>query len=243
MKKRNILSTVLSGLTLVATQTSSSAAVVFAAEDFETDLGVWSIVGVGSRYTLNDATQPTSTTDGANTNNYAASGTSAARIRNGGGTTTPNSVVSSIFDISSGGVNESITISMNYEYYRGQGTRRGVVELSNDGGTSWMAIAGHQSSSNLYIDDPSLSGTVTIFEDGTRNSGGNFTTSNTSPTSSIFTDQMQVRITFDRGNSDNGRTMYIDDLGVSASVAPIPEPSSTALLGLGGLAFILRRRR
>ena len=29
----------------------------------------------------------------------------------------------------------------------------------------------------------------------------------------------------------------------NAGIAPIPEPSSTALLGLGGLALIMRRRR
>ena len=36
---------------------------------------------------------------------------------------------------------------------------------------------------------------------------------------------------------------YFDNINITGSVIPIPEPSSTALIGLGGLAFILRRRR
>lgn len=43
-------------------------------------------------------------------------------------------------------------------------------------------------------------------------------------------------------NTSNDHGLAIDDFAVT-SVTAIPEPSSTALLGLGGLAFILRRRR
>lgn len=43
------------------------------------------------------------------------------------------------------------------------------------------------------------------------------------------------------GNTSNNRTIY-DGIGYEL-VSPIPEPSSTALLGLGGLALVLRRRR
>lgn len=42
---------------------------------------------------------------------------------------------------------------------------------------------------------------------------------------------------FDRYGGTNGETVSFDNLQV------VPEPSSTALLGLGGLALILRRRR
>lgn len=43
------------------------------------------------------------------------------------------------------------------------------------------------------------------------------------------------------GGNSNTRTWY-DGVGFEA-VVPVPEPSSTALLGLGGLALIIRRRR
>ncbi len=38
-------------------------------------------------------------------------------------------------------------------------------------------------------------------------------------------------------------TAWIDDVTVTATTAAVPEPSSAALLGLGGLALILRRRK
>jgi len=45
-------------------------------------------------------------------------------------------------------------------------------------------------------------------------------------------------LSFDRG--DTASNLAIDNV---AFAVPVPEPSSTALLGLGGLALILRRRR
>jgi hypothetical protein len=46
------------------------------------------------------------------------------------------------------------------------------------------------------------------------------------------------------GNANQGRFQgTIDDLVLSTVTTAVPEPSSTALLGLGGLALIIRRRR
>lgn len=64
-----------------------------------------------------------------------------------------------------------------------------------------------------------------------------------------FTENLQLSegvhtivITAD-GNS-NGVFAPIDDFSINGAVtAAVPEPSSTALLGLGGLALILRRRK
>ena len=50
-----------------------------------------------------------------------------------------------------------------------------------------------------------------------------------------------VEITFVDTNA-NGQ-LAIDTFSLDYTAAPIPEPSSTALLGLGGLALILRRRK
>ncbi|WP_411826066.1 PEP-CTERM sorting domain-containing protein [Luteolibacter sp. AS25] len=50
-----------------------------------------------------------------------------------------------------------------------------------------------------------------------------------------FTIQLQVRDTVDNG------TYILDDLTLNGTI--IPEPSSVALLGLGGAALLLRRRR
>lgn len=53
------------------------------------------------------------------------------------------------------------------------------------------------------------------------------------------------RVIFDdrQNNNGGGSASVIDNIIVNGTVVPIPEPSSTALLGLGGLALILRRRK
>jgi len=44
-------------------------------------------------------------------------------------------------------------------------------------------------------------------------------------------------------NNHTGNHVGIDDLSINGTVSVAPEPSSTALLGLGGILAILRRRR
>jgi hypothetical protein len=51
---------------------------------------------------------------------------------------------------------------------------------------------------------------------------------------------LSVVLTSDRG-AGNYNDAYVDNLEVDFAV--VPEPSITALLGLGGLALILRRRK
>ena len=54
-----------------------------------------------------------------------------------------------------------------------------------------------------------------------------------------------IRIAYDdrQGNSGTGSATRMDNWTVNGTVIAVPEPSSTALLGLGGLALILRRRK
>ena len=54
-----------------------------------------------------------------------------------------------------------------------------------------------------------------------------------------FTDTAKIR--FRSGGFANSTHGYLDNITITAGV--VPEPSSTALLGLGGLALILRRRK
>ena len=58
----------------------------------------------------------------------------------------------------------------------------------------------------------------------------------------IIFDEIRVGIGGEVGTG-NSRHMRMDNLQIGAAAAAVPEPSSTALLGLGGLALILRRRR
>ena len=60
---------------------------------------------------------------------------------------------------------------------------------------------------------------------------------------SLGTGIKSIRIIANSSGTSGAGTVFreIDIIGVDS--APIPEPSSTALIGLGGLAFILRRKR
>ena len=58
----------------------------------------------------------------------------------------------------------------------------------------------------------------------------------------IMFDEIRVGIGGEIGTG-NSRHMRMDNLQIGAAAAAVPEPSSTALLGLGGLALMLRRRR
>ena len=44
---------------------------------------------------------------------------------------------------------------------------------------------------------------------------------------------------------NSGEIMFLtlDSFSLEGDITPVPEPSTTALLGLGGLALILRRRK
>ncbi|MGJ8657748.1 MAG: PEP-CTERM sorting domain-containing protein [Akkermansiaceae bacterium] len=46
-----------------------------------------------------------------------------------------------------------------------------------------------------------------------------------------------------QNSSSVTRAWEFDNISISGTTIPVPEPSSTALLGLGGLALILRRRK
>ncbi|QQL45586.1 PEP-CTERM sorting domain-containing protein [Sulfuriroseicoccus oceanibius] len=52
----------------------------------------------------------------------------------------------------------------------------------------------------------------------------------------------QLRMTL-TGGAGQGRDIHVDRVYLESTAQAVPEPSSTALLGLGGLALILRRRK
>jgi len=56
-------------------------------------------------------------------------------------------------------------------------------------------------------------------------------------------DTVIIELGFRDGPNANGLTYTVDNLVIEGDVNTIPEPSSTALLGLAGMALILRRRR
>jgi len=58
-----------------------------------------------------------------------------------------------------------------------------------------------------------------------------------------ITGTTEFRIEFFTGGNDGAHYNDIDNIIINANIILVPEPSSTALLGLGGIALILRRRR
>lgn len=70
---------------------------------------------------------------------------------------------------------------------------------------------------------------------------GNGSQSHAADITTSATGVQYIRLAFD-GNTTAGDKWGLTELEVT-SVAAVPEPSSTALLGLGGLALLLRRRK
>ncbi len=63
------------------------------------------------------------------------------------------------------------------------------------------------------------------------------------PGAAFATGVTGIRFTLRQDASNTGVIGVIREFDVIGNASPVPEPSSTALLGLGGLALILRRRR
>lgn len=111
---------------------------------------------------------------------------------------------------------------------------------------SWHHVA-------FVIDN--TAGTVTGYLNGSTTgwtNGGGGPSGNTFTAGTDISDASQLRLGISgigtgefRGELDDFRIYNeaLDATGVSASMVAIPEPSSTALVGLGGLALILRRRK
>jgi len=148
-----------------------------------------------------------------------------------GGALTTNQVVSLDFDngpidqggsvgvtFLSGGV-ESLAFTIG-----GADTNYGVTD---DGGFTTSPVT-------LTSDGLNLAVTLTGSGAYSLNAGGTIITGNLKESS---IDQVRV-FNFNAGSGDS-HNVFFNNLSVTA----VPEPSSTALLGLGGLSLLLRRRR
>jgi len=121
------------------------------------------------------------------------------------------------------------------------GSRVGFIEMYENGEAS----------------DTGISGNITSSSGSAGFSNNNFfiggVDDNMEPNSSIYNfDDLNVSQTFGNQNlADIGAASFDDTLAWTSSAqgtntisfTTIPEPSSTALLGLGALALIVRRRR
>jgi hypothetical protein len=225
----------------VGTAASSNAATIFASEGFESDTGSWSTGSRGGVSANNDSglynfNGGTGVNSPADATNFATTDQGAFRLENGFAT-----LLSDVFDLSVGGTTESITISLDLKGYRTQTTRIAHIEYSNDNGASWLKIARFTGGTGTTT--AAGFGSVTFTEGGGLSASGSLSTGGATYSGEAFGSQSSIRFIYD--NTNDGRSQFIDNLEVTttAPFVPVPEPSSTALLGLGGLALILRKRR
>ena len=109
----------------------------------------------------------------------------------------------------------------------------GISTITGDLGFSWLGIA----STTVFVNGAAVAGTAASYTLFNGNAAGN------TPSAGNFTiaglGAEGVGWTLDITNNASGGANDTVVLNVIA----VPEPSSTALLGLGGLALILRRRK
>lgn len=230
-----------------STLTALAAAAIFAGgaqaftivptEDFETlnDLGPWS-QAAGSVFYYNFTAgidQPA-----GKTGNFASGGDGAVDLRKSGGT-----IVSQALSLDSD-ANPDLTIDLDYVYLNGSTTRRTWGEISLDGGSSWMGLFLMQTGSGVTSEN-SFAASVTITEGVSGVSLGgtskNYNGGQPLYDGSAFTDNTLIRFR-NGGSAGADLRIFLDNIEVTSTTG-VPEPGSLALLGLGGLMMIKRRRR
>lgn len=119
----------------------------------------------------------------------------------------------------------SVTVEFDYMYHNYSNTDGTQLEYSAAGDFSDTTVI-FEWDSNLVPNDEWVIGASATILPGAVTGG--------------FTDTAKIR--FRSGGFANSRHDYADNIKITG-VGGVPEPSTTALLGLGGLALILRRRK
>jgi hypothetical protein len=115
------------------------------------------------------------------------------------------------------------TVSIGFDYeFRAYPTQVMRAEVSFDGGANWTTL--------LQLDSTTLADSAYASGGALFNAGTDF-----DPTSN----SMDLRFSMTQGGNDWWGA--VDNIAVSATA--IPEPSTTAVIGLGLMGLVLRRRR
>ncbi len=216
--------TLLAIAVAVGSIASANAATTLISSDFEGSLGDWTASAGTSLYTYG----------GLPDHNYASGGTGAANLPKSGGTLTLTDAL--LLDTQG---YTSITIGFDYQWMNGTSTRRLNIEYAADGVT--FTTLGRLTSGTSGGNEMIASGTITLLEDTDHSVTGGMQIQNTGFLPS-FTDTAKFRFV-DIASAGADVRVYVDNVTITGTPDFVPEPSTTALLGLGGLALILRRRK
>ncbi len=99
---------------------------------------------------------------------------------------------------------------------------------------------------SMYVDSGSGYGAAVASATGVENTGSAYYFSTLSDATSYSLsngDSLTFGFSFEDASGSSARIHMIDDFTLDGNVNLVPEPTSAALLGLGGLALLTRRSR
>lgn len=108
--------------------------------------------------------------------------------------------------------------------------------------TSLAYVSDQSDFSNILFESTVATCTADTTSDGGRWRGDDYTL-NPTGTGSYQTLYFALELAVSNNTSNGTKAAMVGEMSFDGSVIQIPEPSSAALLGLGGLALILRRRK
>ncbi|MEO1855922.1 MAG: PEP-CTERM sorting domain-containing protein [Rubritalea sp.] len=112
--------------------------------------------------------------------------------------------------------------------------------------TNWNLDFGYDVNQNITytVTVGGIDGTDTFEGNNNITDGGiwNFNANSNKTVATALTDTFTVKVDFTQTDGNLGTSRY-DDFILTGDLTAVPEPSSAALLGLGGIALILRRRK
>ncbi|MFC5050134.1 PEP-CTERM sorting domain-containing protein [Rubritalea spongiae] len=221
-------------------------AAVILNNSFESSFTEWDVVSTSPNLNTNDVSLGGATYNGVNT---AAGGSALLSNRafanlNGGG----QSVTLTAFVYQDGATSNTdakeIISATDYEFTMAIGNKNGGSGFTDNGNISlvlgYLATANDMSSFTSFA---SLSKTAAeLKSEITENTWADYTVNGTVlETDDAFGKQLAVQFTTSRSNSGvSGNNQTSFDY---ARVAAVPEPSTSAMLGLLGLGALMRRRR
>lgn len=213
------LQSIILGTSLLVATSANSAIITLLDEQF-----------TGGNAPVNTSTATWSTTDAAGYETYGTGGFAARNM-------TPGSLTSAL-EVLASAADTTITISI---------TLPADLDTTAIGVFNFFAgqrIGGGSTGGNEgFLEIFNVTDSRVMRADAAITNKPNFEfASNTENVAFLATDAGDtIEFRFSESASDAARGLQLADL--SFEITTIPEPSSTALLGLGGLALILRRRK